>query len=136
MKYLKEDFSLDSIPDGEPFVFILEDNLGNVYTEYKYTSDKKNIYNYRRLLFDGIDMNAEKTVEENGNEITKKFETLTLKAYYKDSVLLSEPYATITVYDTDHYHEPIELEKSPQKTPDMMNRTEYEIKEEPDKTDK
>lgn len=52
IEYLKEDFSLTEPPAGEPFMFTLTDDTGNVYTVYDSLSDTKPLYNYRRLAFD------------------------------------------------------------------------------------
>ncbi|MBQ7821385.1 MAG: hypothetical protein IJ391_03790, partial [Clostridia bacterium] len=40
---------------GETFVFTLEDDKGNIYDTYKYASSSNFIYNFRRLIFEGID---------------------------------------------------------------------------------
>jgi hypothetical protein len=52
IEYLKEDFSLTEPPAGEPFIFTLTDDKGNVYTVYDMLTDTKPLYNYRRLAFD------------------------------------------------------------------------------------
>jgi len=39
-----------------PFVFTVQDNKGNVYTSYKYTTFEKNRYTYVRVAFAGIDL--------------------------------------------------------------------------------
>ena len=39
-----------------PFVFVLRDNYGKVYTTYEYISDTKTLYYYQRLSFEGIDL--------------------------------------------------------------------------------
>jgi hypothetical protein len=39
-----------------PFVFVLRDNEGNVYTAYQYTTFEKNRYTYVRVAFSGIDL--------------------------------------------------------------------------------
>lgn len=52
IEYLKEDLGLTELPAGEPFVFTLTDDKGNVYTVYDMVSDTKPLYNYRRLAFD------------------------------------------------------------------------------------
>ena len=39
-----------------PFVFVLRDNYGNVYTTYEYIADTKTLYYYQRLSFEGIDL--------------------------------------------------------------------------------
>lgn len=54
IKYLMSDLILTEMPAGEPFVFTLTDDIGNVYTGYETVSDKKTLYNYRRLVFDGV----------------------------------------------------------------------------------
>ena len=39
-----------------PFVFVLRDNYGNVYTTYEYIADVKTLYCYQRLSFEGVDL--------------------------------------------------------------------------------
>lgn len=56
IEYLKEDFDLAEAPAGEPFIFTLTDDKGNVYTEYEMLSDIKPLYHYRRLAFDISDL--------------------------------------------------------------------------------
>ncbi len=147
LKMLMEDYSLSAEPNFEPFVFTLTDGMGNTYTEYKYISVKKNMYNYRRLVFDGVDLNsliveepAFNATEEEVNafkEITKdKF--LVLNIYYKDDVLLSEPYGKLPVFDYSYYREKLDISKyvkhTKKTTAGLTNRAEYTIKEEPAET--
>ena len=40
----------------QPFLFILRDNYGRVYTSYSYISDEKSVYQYLRLSFEGVDL--------------------------------------------------------------------------------
>ena len=40
----------------QPFLFILRDNYGRVYTSYSYSSDEKTVYQYLRLSFEGVDL--------------------------------------------------------------------------------
>ena len=40
----------------QPFLFILRDNYGRVYTSYSYISDEKTVYQYLRLSFEGVDL--------------------------------------------------------------------------------
>jgi hypothetical protein len=40
----------------QPFVFILRDNYGKVYTSYSYLSDEKNVYQYLRIVFENVDL--------------------------------------------------------------------------------
>lgn len=56
LKYLMQDKGLESLPEGEIFVFKLRDNFGRVYTDYTYTIDAKSGYGYRHVIFDGVDM--------------------------------------------------------------------------------
>lgn len=111
LKKLAEEYGLEKIPSGEVFVFTLTDNFGNVYTEYEIAEDSKNLYNYRRVVFDNVDMTAKKTVEEDGKQVEKVFEELYINVYYIDKVQLSVPYGKMTVYDTKYYHEPVDLSK-------------------------
>ena len=51
------------VSDSEfPFVFVLRDNYGNIYTTYEYTADTKTLYRYQRLSFEGIDLFGEEQV--------------------------------------------------------------------------
>ncbi|MBR5315109.1 MAG: hypothetical protein IKU45_06840 [Clostridia bacterium] len=139
LKKLVEDYSLKETPTGEVFVFTLTDNLGNVYTSYQYATDSKNLYNYRRVVFDNIDMNAKKTVEEDGVQVEKFFEELYVNVYYIDDVTLSNPYGQMTVYDTKYYHEPVDLSKYPitdnAPSKELTVPPSYTVKAEPDSTD-
>ncbi|MCQ2436312.1 MAG: hypothetical protein MJ101_05345 [Clostridia bacterium] len=40
--------------DDMPFYFVLRDNNGMIYTTYQYTESHKGLYNYVRLVFDGV----------------------------------------------------------------------------------
>ena len=69
---LMQDYELSELPDGELFVFVLEDAQGNRYSDYSFTSYGQKFlgrsrYQYRRLLFRGVNMDTD---------------TLTLKIYY------------------------------------------------------
>ncbi len=111
LKKLAEEYNLDNLPDGEVFVYALTDNLGNIYSQYEYAVDKKNLYNYRRILFENIDMQATKeTVNKNGEKVIQEFESLYLNIYYKDDINFEEPYGVLEVYSNDFYHEPMDLE--------------------------
>lgn len=138
LRKLADEYKLEKIPDGEVFVFTLSDNLGNIYTEYKYTEDTKSLYNYRRVVFDGIDMNSIKTTEEeDGKTKEEKFSELYINIYFTEDVVLSKPYGKITVYDNNFYHEPIDLSKhiSKNNTPSVLkNKIQYKAKEEPSET--
>ena len=110
---VKEKFGVYENTEKELFVFTLSDNLGNVYTDYQVVSGTKYMYNYRRIIFDNIDMNATKVTEKDGETLTEAFEELYLNIYFIDDVQLSAPYAILTVYDTEHDHSPVDLKKYP-----------------------
>ena len=56
LRKLKEAIGSDySIPE-EPFVYYLVDDKGNRYDEHSFISAEKSIYNYRRLVFENIDL--------------------------------------------------------------------------------
>lgn len=88
----------------QPFVFILRDNYGKVYTSYSYLSDEKNVYQFLRIVFENVDLfGGEKAApshdyptpaaacpsdlykganEAKGNEITHLY----LDMYYENDV--------------------------------------------------
>jgi len=63
LKALAECYSLETLPEksDEVFCFALYDGE-RYYTEYSYTTDARFTYNYRRLLFEGIDLEALNTL--------------------------------------------------------------------------
>ncbi len=78
--HLMEDYELSFLPEGELFRFVLEDAQGNRYYDYYFTAYAqkflgKSRYQYRRLLFRGVDLNTD---------------TLTLKIYYIGQPIDSE----------------------------------------------
>lgn len=58
VKRVIEKYGLESPPAGEPFIYILEDSDGNRYRAYQYADSSRLMYNYRRLIFDGIDFSG------------------------------------------------------------------------------
>lgn len=133
-----EEFGITENTEKELFVFTLTDNLGNTYTDYEYISDTRYMYNYRRLIFDGIDMSAARNVEKNGEIVTEKFEYLVLNVYFIDDVLLSKPYGTMPVYDNAFEHVPVDLDKYMFKnntpTQELKAPPEYTVIKEPEET--
>ncbi len=127
LKKLMQEYNLTEKPSGETFVYRLVDNRGNEYTEYEFLTDSKNVYNYRRVVFDGITM-----PDENSEE--KVLETLTLNIYYAKDVLLSEPYATLEIYNKDRRSNPLDLNdhmfKNDQPTKNLTPRISYNVIEE------
>ena len=96
LEHVKDDLELDALKEGEPFIFRLVDGEGDerkVYGEYVYTASKKDFlgkprYEYRRLLFSGVDMS--------------EVQTLTLQIYYADMPDGSEPLDELMIYDKEY----------------------------------
>lgn len=93
LEHVKKDLELDALAQGEPFIFVLEDNEKKRYDEYVYTTCSKNFlgeprYEYRRLLFSGID--------------ASEVNTLTLKVYYAEKTEDEDFIGEIMVYDKEY----------------------------------
>lgn len=86
LRYLGEEKGLSDVPDEDSFVYALVVNdKEEIYDDYGYASEASQLHHYKRLVFDGIDM--------------ENVETITLYIYYADDCSYdSEPYATITFY--------------------------------------
>ncbi len=88
LKTVAAEYGLESLPSGENFIYILTDANGNEYTDYSFKALSKNVYNYRQLIFDGVDY------ESAG--------TLTVEMYYVGDVDKTKgPIASILIYDED-----------------------------------
>ncbi len=127
LKKLVNQYQLTEKPTGETFVYRLTDNRGNEYTEYEFITDSKNVYNYRRVVFEGISM-------PDGTSEEAALESLTLNIYYAKDVLLSKPYATLEIYNKDRRSIPLELDKymfkNNEATKGLTPRISYNIREE------
>ncbi len=53
---LMEKYELTERPDGELFVYILADDNGNVYTDYTFAAASRPLYEFRRVIFTGVDL--------------------------------------------------------------------------------
>jgi hypothetical protein len=98
---IEDEFSLDAEPTGEYLTFALRDDLGNVYTAFEYVTDEAFIYNFRRLVFDGVKLDGSST--------------LSLEVYYTGYVdynNTSAPLNSITIYSASDGLEPYELKNS------------------------
>lgn len=119
--YMKK-YDLENEPDGEIFVFTVSDNLGNIYKDYEYVKDSKNVLNYRRVVFSGINMT--------------NVSTLTLNIYYINDVTLSKPYATLPLYNALKPSPIFDIEKELYKnnsvTEGLMQAPEYSVNVEPE----
>ena len=89
------------------------------------------------LLVEDAPADADDSTKEAVAEKKDKA-VLTLNVYYKNDVLLSEPYGTMSVYDYSYYHEPIDLSgfkgKKVEVISDLTPRLQYEVKPEPEET--
>lgn len=82
---LMYEYGLREEPKGEVFVFTLSDDLGNEYTDYSYRTDSRSYYQYRSLVFEGVDFDS-----------VKEF---TLNVYYVADVKIGEPFVSMVIYD-------------------------------------
>ena len=92
-KALLSDFEINELPKGEIFRFTLEDEKGNMYGDVSYVASSRYIYEYRRLVFDDVDI-------KSANE-------LYLNIYFSGKPSL-EPYEQMIIYDV--YIESFEVE--------------------------
>ena len=95
---LMEKYALTERPAGELFVYILADSNGNTYTDYTFASASRPLYEFRRIIFTGVDLtDADK---------------LYLRVYYIGDVsaegLMN---ASFTVYDSEYPSEDFSVEK-------------------------
>lgn len=83
-KAIKTKYGLIEPSDGELFVFALRDANGRYYTDYDFISDSHDMYEYRRLVFTGVE------TKDCGKLTLFAFctadETGPIKANYCDSV--------------------------------------------------
>lgn len=111
LRHLKEDYQLADVPERDEDVYDVTlyvaydltpldttDNAGNDPESVKFVryypsdmvSDQKNVYNYRKFIFDGVDM----TVTEN------PVLAVYVDIYYKDDIDYDkEAYGTLIIYD-------------------------------------
>lgn len=111
IRHLQEDYDLPEVPDRDEDLYDVTlyvaydltpndttDNAGNDPASVKFvryypsemTSDKKNLYNYRKFIFDGVDM----TVTEN------PVLAVYVDIYYKDDIDYNkDAYGTLIIYD-------------------------------------
>lgn len=49
-------YKLSERPSGELFVYVLYDGNGNAYTDYTYAAASRPMYEFRRVVFTGVDL--------------------------------------------------------------------------------
>ena len=62
---LIEKYELSERPSGEVFVYTLTDNLGNVYTDYVFSAKSRLLYEFRRVVFTGVELEGVETLSVN-----------------------------------------------------------------------
>ena len=90
LEFLKQEYGLSQLPEGELYYLALNTSKGRV-TEYTYTSSARFTYEYRRVIFENVDLSQEKTLD--------------LDIYFMGDIDLDRPLASLTVYD---YRIPVE----------------------------
>ncbi len=82
-------YSLTERPTGEVFVFTLTDNNGRTYTDYTYTSVSRLLYEFRRIIFEDVDLTDIKNLYLNVyyvNDVSSSSSmSYTFELYEKDS---------------------------------------------------
>ncbi len=123
IRHLKEDYALAETPNRDEILYdvtlyvaydltpdISSDNDGNDPESVKFVryfptsqeSDRKNLYNFRKFVFDGVDMTA------TDNPVLAVY----VDIYYKEDVNYEEEsYGTLIIYDYAAECEPYEMSK-------------------------
>ncbi len=79
-------YSLEERPSGEVFIYILSDESGNIYTDYTVAASSNSLYEFRRVIFSGVELEG--------------VETLYLDVYYVNHVSTeSKMYASFVAYE-------------------------------------
>lgn len=91
-------YALTERPSGEVFVYILSDDAGNTYTDYVFAAASRPLYEFRRVIFTGVDLSGIYLTEE---------EQAYVKAHAADETAeLPEP-ETTTLYLDIYYGEDV-----------------------------
>ncbi len=85
ISWLKEKYGLNEI-NGEPYFLALSDSKGYI-TDYSYVSSSRFTYQYRRVVFSGVDLSQESTMDINIYRM-------------QEDINLADPIATLPVYDS------------------------------------
>lgn len=100
-------YSLTERPNGEAFVYILYDNNGNKYTEYIFAEGQKPLYEFRRIVFPGVDLSNVKNLYLDVYYIGDvRKPTMTESAAHKTM------YANFMIYTRDYPTESVEFKKA------------------------
>lgn len=91
-------YALTERPGGEVFVYILSDDEGNTYTDYVFAAASRPLYEFRRVIFTGVDL--------DGIYLTEEQEAYAATLTADDADLMPEP-ATTTLYLDIYYGEDV-----------------------------
>ncbi len=106
-------YGLTEAPAGELFLFALTDGI-QYYTDYTFLTDSRFTYEYRRLVFSGINLES--------------VHQMWLEIYYVGDVRKSSSYQSMTVYLSDIPMEAYSLKKAlPAKQSDSLKTPPYVI---------
>ena len=103
-----------SVPEGEPYVFVLTDGE-NVYKDYVWTAFTRGRYNYRILIFRGVDFSQ--AYDDEGNPKTRSY---SLETYYAAGgpVYLDSPDSSLRIWSSANVSEEAKIGK-PTEPPQM-----------------
>ncbi len=118
-------YALTDRPGGEVFVYILSDDEGNTYTDYVFAAASRPLYEFRRVIFQGVDLGGIyltpeeqeyaklHAADETAQIPEPETKTLYLDIYYGEDVsddpLMSYSFV---LYDYDYGSEVPEYEKA------------------------
>ena len=84
----------------ERFVFTLQDDLGHVYTDYRFLTEKTTRHSFVRLVFDGVGLSYR--TDEGATSQVKRVGEMRLNVYCREDVKDGEypaaPYCYVYVY--------------------------------------
>lgn len=87
-------YNLPTNPQGDVYIFTLEDNHGNAYTDYEYVTFSEDTYYYYRLVFNDVSY----PFYQNYLEVTQDdIVEISLNIFYKELFNESSPFDTMTV---------------------------------------
>lgn len=89
LRALEEKRGASGFPDTERFVFTLQDDLGNVYTDYYFLTAETSRHNYLRLIFDDVPLSfdGEQTGEDGSTRsVVSRVREMQLNVYCREDV--------------------------------------------------
>ncbi|NLZ36705.1 MAG: hypothetical protein GX897_04420 [Clostridiales bacterium] len=116
-----EGYGDGSLPQGEPYVFALVDGDGNMFKDYVWTAFSRGRYNYRQLIFYGVDFSQ--AYDDEGNPKTRSY---SLETYYAAGgpVKIDSPDSSLRVWSSAALSEEADIGK-PTEPPQMNPAPSY-----------